>query len=505
MSKPGDFQDQSRAMLAQKRQVDDAGRKLAEIGATLNAVQTGQDANQAALDSMVAQIEYTQASDAIVFVDDEEDGDIEIIVPSGVTIEIDMEVALPKPAYTIPAIQPLDSVQMEGSDDWQGYMARVEAYCERNRVHGLESPFAHLMTDSQRIELERRIKREFTIHGPCCDKYDYMIAGTCGLIGGLLDVLLVGMPGEGVLTKAADEWTDAAVRKFATVVGWKGPKEGSDPTASAIGFLERKFKVNYDHQHGGAVDGQFKMSTGNHHIKSLAHSPDLVGLFFSILDQFTSTAHFVSDGKLIAVNTETFELRGGTLPAKLFSGFANWLGHLFSDMAGSSGAAGRGSGIPIPFYSLLQFINVGEFGQHKQTFATIAVRVFEQGYDMRHGIAMTIPVCAVELFTRLAWTCKARFYHQRPWNECVPSGGIPELQRMLLVAQGTLCVVDVVDAGLRSGGDMVQFLLRSNLIAWARFGTLALKTLRDSINQGNIDAAAVDSYLEAEYRRMLRT
>ncbi|MNR41786.1 hypothetical protein D3C85_1602230 [compost metagenome] len=87
----------------------------------------------------------------------------------------------------------------------------------------------------------------------------------------------------------------------------------------------------------------------------------------------------------------------------------------------------------------------------------------------------------------------------------MPSGGIPELQRMLLVAQGTLCVVDVVDAGLRSGGDMVQFLLRSNLIAWARFGTLALKTLRDSFNQGNIDAEALDSYLEAEYRRMLRT
>jgi len=74
--------------------------------------------------------------------------------------------------------------------------------------------------------------------------------------------------------------TDTAVQKFAKFCGWKGPKEGSDPVASAIGFLERNFKVNYDHQHGTAVGKRFDMSTKNHHLKSLGHSPDLVGLFF---------------------------------------------------------------------------------------------------------------------------------------------------------------------------------------------------------------------------------
>ncbi|MGP0761901.1 hypothetical protein ACAF95_25555, partial [Escherichia coli] len=67
----------------------------------------------------------------------------------------------------------------------------------------------------------------------------------------------------------------------------------------------------------------------------------------------------MADGKLVSVDTETFELKGNNVVSKVFSGFVNWLGHLFSDMAGSSGAAGRGSGIPIPFFSLLQFINVG--------------------------------------------------------------------------------------------------------------------------------------------------
>jgi hypothetical protein len=329
-----------------------------------------------------------------------------------------------------------------------------------------------------------------------------MIAGTCGLIGGLIDVLFVGLPGQGALTKAADNWTDSAVQKFARLVGWKGPREGSDPTASAIGFLEGRYRVNYDHRHGVDVDGLFKMSTMNHHIKSLGHSPDLVGLFFSILDQFTSSAHFVSDGHLIRVDTKTFELQGQTWAAKLFAGFANWLGHLFSDVAGSSGATGRGAGIPIPFYSLLQFVDVGEFGQHKQTFATVAVQVFEQGYDFRHGIAMSIPVVVTEMLTRLLWIVKRRFYHRSPWGECVPTAAVPELRRMLLVAHGTLCLVDAADAGLRSGGDMIQFMLRSNLIAWTRFGTIAIKELMAAFRTGTLDIEAVDEYLEAEYRRM---
>ena len=34
-------------------------------------------------------------------------------------------------------------------------------------------------------------------------------------------------------------------------------------------------------------------------MKSLAHSPDIIGLFFSILNQFTSTSTFLNDGQLI--------------------------------------------------------------------------------------------------------------------------------------------------------------------------------------------------------------
>ena len=60
---------------------------------------------------------------------------------------------------------------------------------------------------------------------------------------------------------------------------------------------------------------------------------------------------------------------------------------------------------------------------------------------------------------------KSHFYHERSWKESIPSANIPEVRRMLLVGHGTLCIIDGADAAIRSGGDMVTFLSRTNLLA----------------------------------------
>jgi len=46
-------------------------------------------------------------------------------------------------------------------------------------------------------------------------------------------------------------------------------------------------------------------------------------------------------------------------------------------------------------------------------------------------------------------------------------------------------------------------MLRSNLIAWARFGTLALKELNSWYQDGRLDIKAVDTYLDGEYERLV--
>jgi len=500
MTQKNALHDQAQAMLIQQHQLDQTNAHLDQMLGALDRMGQDQRSNDELLDSLLA-----QAQNVV-------DGQ-QLAISIGVQEEMHLErELLMSPADYPTTLQPLellDIIEIDLDADWPDCLVQLDSYAARQGMERAPDPFRSLMTDSQRISLEKRILADLTLKSAACDQYDYMIAGTCGLIGGLVDVFFVGMPGKSALGKWADEQTDNAVRGFARLNGWKGGKDGSNKVASAIGFLEKKFKINYDqatsHDTGGAVQN---MSMKNHHVKSLGHSPDLLGLFFSILDQFTSTAHFVDKGKLISVSTQTFELSGGNLVAKVFAGFMNWLGHLFSDMAGSSGGrgkvdAGRGSGIPIPFYSLLQFMNVGSFGQHRQTFATVAVKVFEAGYDMRHGLAMAIPVMITELLTRTMWVVKQRFFHHQQWRDCVPTPNNPELRRMLLVGHGTLCLVDGTDAALRSGGNIVAFMARSNLIAWVRLGTLALKDLKASYAGGSLDIEAVDTYLEAEYMRLL--
>lgn len=310
-----------------------------------------------------------------------------------------------------------------------------------------------------------------------CDKYDYLIAVACGAIAGMVDIFLVGSPGDSKLQTWTDAQVDKTVMGFAKACGWS-PKEGKEKSvASAIGFLEKKFPVNYDHRNTTDVGGLFDMGTKNHHMKSLAHSPDIIGLFFSILNQFTSTASFLSGGQLITIKTDTYELQGHNFVSKLFCGVTNWFGHIMSDVAGSSGSAGRGSGIVIPFFELFQMCEFGSFqvGKDRNTLATVATKVFQEGYDARFGLTMAIPVVLCDLSIKLIWAIKHYFYHKRPLAECIPTKKHDDLRIMLILGDGTLCLMDGADAAIRSGGNWVNFFLRLNIVAWYRLVSLVFR------------------------------
>lgn len=511
--------NQANALIIQRQQTNAAQNGLNDAKQALGDLEDRSQVNQVDLDNLLALSEAAVAHG--------------VTLPKGVSLDMEVleieETRLP--------IAPLDHVSIEDEEDWEGYLAKVQAYAARNELTLHKDPFAHLMSPTQKIALEKRIREDFSLKAANCDKFDYMIAGTCGLIGGLVDVLFVGVPGEGALTNLTDKSIEKIQGNFADFLGFDEKEaikkyenykyrkindlkngKGSGPieieryiSQRKTQFIENKFKVNYDQTTTNGVkngtNGHVKnLKTKNHHVKSIGHWPDFVGLFFSIMDQFTSKSHFVDGGSVVSIDTKTFKLHGRTFIAKIFAGFVNWLGHLMSDIAGSNSSiakGNRGSGIPIPFFGLLQFIDVGEFGQHRQSFAKVAVQVFEQGYDFRHGMALAIPVMVTELLTRIMWTFKRRFSHGLTWGECLPSANNPELRRMLLVGHGTLCIVDGVDAALRSGGEMINFMLRANLIAWARFGSLALKELRASYGAGSLDTEAVDEYLEKEYQRLL--
>ena len=64
---------------------------------------------------------------------------------------------------------------------------------------------------------------------------------------------------------------------------------------------------------------------------------------------------------------------------------------------------------------------------------------------------------------------------------------------MLLVGNCTLCIIDGVDAAIRSGGNALAFVLHMNLIAWARLVMLIFRELR--IRYGSNVDWVVNKYL----------
>lgn len=338
-----------------------------------------------------------------------------------------------------------------------------------------------------------------------CDKYDYMAAVACGAIGGVMDIFLVGMPGEGILGKWTDQQVDKTVMAFAKKMKWN-PKDGNENNVkSAIGFLERNFKVNYDQRRTVDVDGAFEISPKMHHMMSLGHSPDIVGLFFSILNQFTMTSSFIADGQLITIESDTFELKGGNFIMKIMCGIANWFGHLMSDIAGSSGNHNRGMGITMPFYEFFGFCNFGKFkvGEERKTLAEIAQMAFTyqedknspvMSYDFRFGMTQAIPIVVTELTIRLIWALRRHFQYHKSFKECIPSSRNADLRVMILIGNGTLCVMDGIDAGVKSGGNFLMFFMRMNLCAWVRFAVLVLKEVCIRVNLTNDLQRQLDAY-----------
>ena len=487
------FEQQAKALTVQKHQLKKADEKMGELLSNIDQLDNSIESSLQEVKELLNSVSDMQEQEVIFTVEEEEFDYID-------AEEYD------KARSQYDTIEKLDNIIPD--EDWNNYLIQVEQYAHNHQVTFDEHLFNNLLSHSERIEFEKWIKEDFEFKRAKCDKYDYLIAVTCGALGGLVDIFLVGSPKTGYLTKFTDSIADESVKKFAKLCGWTGKKGDYTNTESAIGFLEKKFKVNYDHRHSTDVNNQFSMSTKNHHIKSLGHSPDLLGLFYSIYNQFTNTASFVDKGKIITIDTDNFELQGSNIIAKIFCGFVNWLGHLFSDFAGSCGSRtknnnNRGSGIPIPFFSMLQFLEFGQFGKDRQTLATMSVRVFQEGYDARFGMALAVPTIITELLVRIMWVVKQHFYHKKDWLECVPSDNNLDLRRMLCVAHGTCSLIDIGDAAIRSGGNWIAFFTRTNILEFVRFGQLAYKEFVAAFMNNKLNSEAVDKYLNDEYQRLL--
>lgn len=355
--------------------------------------------------------------------------------------------------------------------------------------------------------------------GVDCDALDYALSAVCGFASGLIDVVFVGQPGKEVVGQISDRLFDAIVVRFAKSIKdeegkqlWRPRFGNENNVSSAIAFLEGQFKVGYDQAKSADTFGLIKnMLPKNHHAKSAAHYPDLIGLIASICNQLTDTSTFFdsTSSQIVIVrgSGNGIELKGKTLEAKVFAGAMNWFGHCMSDISGSSGAKGRGAGLPMPFWEFFELCNFGKFPNEKgqwQSFATVMTQVYEQGYDLRHGVATTFPVLINDLLIRAVFTIKRHFVQGVPWLECLPVGDCPELQRMLTVGTGTLCLIDLGHSSITSLGNWVQFFGNLNITAWARFGLQGVRELQMVANRDTENTLSINDEISEEWGRLLK-
>lgn len=387
------------------------------------------------------------------------------------------------------------------------------------------------------------------------DGYDYALSVSSGIIAGFIDSFFVG---EWNFDKAKDwsnEYINKKVINFANKdpnyiewcdgVGknssWKKRKQNS--STSAIEFLEEKYVLP------GDSDWNFKGTTTSaaaHHLDDFCHHPTLIGMLCSILVQFTGDAKYhPSTGDVIKlpVTVNDYGKLVSDKPfGKVFAGIINWFfsavmtvknqkGHLMSDIAGTHKSSKGGAGIPGTVMSTLKELSAlpcfkdtsfaenlrkayqNGIGDGKsQANLGILNNLFEgkdsNKLDLRTELAVkhelkrqSIPVIINEIIVRAFYFIR-RFIDQMKikqslmdieWKKLLPMNN-RTIVRMITIASGTFCLVDIGDAAIRaavkSGGSAPvffgKFILRVNFVGIGRF-TLAV---------------GADLYMEARKGRM---
>ena len=379
----------------------------------------------------------------------------------------------------------------------------------RELVDCIESSEINFVEDLEEDFSEENIVFEFDDGIDIADKLDYEIASACGLLSGSLSVLW----GKKFSLDEAHKWgnqkADELVVSFAKKQGYK-----KDTLEGAIEFLEKKFPMA-----GDALTNEFGGGR-QHHLRDFSHHPTVLGLICSIGMQFTGTGLGTdTKGNIIHVKITKDGFIGGTFPEKIVFGTINWIGHLISDMDGSSGSVlngtGKGTGIPGPLLATLKELSSLKIFEKVDINSTNQPKVFskwvsqmfngtrlkdENGkpipFDLRtemgigHYIAdQAKPVVINECLVRTCYMLR-RFIDEvkakdissiSELNKLEPSKFLPinsrPLTRMLTVSSGVFVLINTsgtaVKAAIKSKGNKVvfgkDFFLTINYVGIGRF------------------------------------
>lgn len=306
----------------------------------------------------------------------------------------------------------------------------------------------------------------------------------------------------------------------------------------AIKKLEEIYKIPSDNLFSGADIG---VDATTHHLDDLAHHPTVLGLVAAVAGTLFRTGIFSNKaGKwaikfanadkkkmlqmwipvivsgiltwlLFVVKSKYKDEIDSKLPKpiqKLIVALAqvpaaitvltianNWMGHLASDMAGSSTSSRMGrDGMGIPGLFVSMFKEISSIPPLNLTpLPSVVNEIFSnQRFDMRHELALlselgrqAIPVILGDITVRTFYFIRRLVIELKEhkdlksvnWRNVVPFNN-RTIARMLTVESGTFTAVDLMDAAIRSAVEVgpsvspvfwSKFVLKVNFVGIGRF------------------------------------
>ncbi|RRR77369.1 MAG: hypothetical protein EI684_01570 [Candidatus Viridilinea halotolerans] len=258
------------------------------------------------------------------------------------------------------------------------------------------------------------------------NRFDFALAVATGVIAGMLDIFLVGIPAHpGFLGGSRSEggWLSNVVKE----------KFGNLFPENVIKDLEKAYSVPFDPSTNAYLQSNVSgLGPTTHRFQSPGHDL-LLGFIFGVRDILTGEFSAISkNGQLIIQQVADPLLQGERLFIRILEALRIELGHLASDVA-------TPLGLPAPLMPLLLFLQFGKIGDKQYTIGEVARQMYRSGYDFRHFLAGSIPVIVTEIIIRLG-----NFIELMNNGAVYSEMSSSKLQRQLLIAH---CVATLINAG----------------------------------------------------------
>ena len=273
--------------------------------------------------------------------------------------------------------------------------------------------------DSRVAQHIEEFNREYSLDG-----WDYAIAGTCGLVAGMLDFMCVKSPVRSTSAKFDTPLDGVFNRSVQSAFNKILPPDLSHELSESfkIGSADTSMK-------GRLLSYSGKLSPYNHRLKELSHDP-VLGFIFGVYDMMNNSCTIIENGKITSYNS----VHANDFNENVFYALGRMCGHLASDVNAPSAAGNRGMGLPAPFMGLLTMLR------------GVIEYMYLNGYDMRQFVVSSVPVAIMEVLLRACWVIKGvNLEGKTLWtalSQTAPGNMHKKFRMITAASYGVLCAMN---------------------------------------------------------------